>query len=448
MFSIFEHFHNNQYDLGRQTNIVEPTAISRMSDFILDIPIGSNLKNLSLEDVAWRGRVEGQNVLIDFKEGKIEVNQFRNIAVEFPNGERFDGMFVEKSENNTVLKVGDFIAFEFKFDQNSFNVIFKPDFEHSERDEMFLKVKALESFVESLYVNIYEGENLIRIDLPFEFDQITLNTLYGNINYLKRAQWLKEILGIDFLANLKELDQESKKNIDLLMKMYLDGDKEVPTLGNIFSVKIKETYFILTCDDNKVIKSVFDRKNSFFSNKNFVLTSALKHNETYAGNLFTLIDDNIWQIPDYKIDWVLSEFDKDKVVPDWYGELVNDLGLEYIRAYDVTEDEKWLKGAKKIFDLPFLNQSLTNMINKIQVDVRLNCVSPISIKKLIDLNQENDDNDLEKQLCVAIILDDVNWVSAIWNKLADKEMEKFKKFPIVRIANEKIRNVFGLRDCI
>lgn len=442
LWSVLEYFHNWQIDMSRQTKVVDITKISEMSDLRVNIPVGADLFDIYPEDIACSGILDGSLALIDNQKSKFNFFKLRNLTVKFPNGDIFDAILVEESEVKTTLNIGNSIKFEFTLDEERVKVVFKPNFNNPNRTEIFEKLPALESFIRDPFVYLYLNSRPERMDLPFNFDGEILENIKKSIKALKESVWLKKVLKVDYLANISDLDDQSKNVILNLINLYFNKEVRKSNHPSFFRVAIKNDYFALTYDDTGGLKSVFDKENIFFLNGNFVLTNNPDGNEYYPGNPYVLINENLHQMPDYDIAMVLNNFENKTVVPEWYADSVNQLGLAYIKSFDISNDIKWLTGAETIFSLPFLTDELITCINIAQIYYRKYSgkLRPVMVRKLLNLD---DGSNMIAHLCVAILTEDAESAKIIWEKLTNEEKDNFKNFPIINIANDELKEIFN-----
>lgn len=442
LWSILENFYKLQIEMSRQTKIVDVTKVSEMSDLKVNLPIGADLFDIYPEDIAWSGTLDGKPALINFKEGKFEFFQVNNFKAKFPNGEIFDAVVIAKSKFERILSIGNFIKFKFVRNQDGFNVTFKPNFKNPNRMEIFEKLSALESFINKLFIYVYVDGKPKRMDLSFKFDEKVLANIRQQIKFLKQASWLQKILKIDYLDNFSSLDDPSKNTILHLINLHENRDLKHADHLSIFRIKIKNDFFILTYDDTGDLRSVFDKKNMFFVKDNFVLTNNPDDNEYYHGNPYVLINESLHQMPDYDIAMVLNNFENKTVVPEWYADSVNQLGLAYIKSFDISNDIKWLTGAKEIFSLPFLTEDLVTCINIAQIYYRQYSgkLRPAMVRKLINLD---DENNMIAHLCVAILTEDAENAKITWKELTKEEKNDFKKFSIISIVSDEFKEIFN-----
>lgn len=274
------------------------------------------------------------------------------------------------------------------------------------------------------------------ISLPVNTEKIQkekyIESLKQDLDYLNKMKDLFEKFNIKFEKDLDTLDERSLTNLKRFARLndgiLIDGLKE----SGIHFIEIAGycIAFFVSIDSNKKVEvyNYFDdlsgkiRVFYFYSNKNKISISPY----------INLTAENLISFSNINIDIIKKSFDS----PEYSEETClryNLWLLELIKAYDESNEKKWLEFAEYLIDkiLEFSN-SPAYLINKLQIIKRIRNLNQEEKNELYEI-KENEKDDMI-QCGIAILLDNLSDFERHFNNLENKE--EFKKFPIYNLIKK------------
>lgn len=271
------------------------------------------------------------------------------------------------------------------------------------------------------------------ISLPVNIEKIQkekyIDSLTHDLNYLNKMKNLFEKFNIKFEKDIDSLDKKSLTNLKRFAKLndgiLIDGLKE----SGIYFIEIAGycVAFFVSVDSNKKVEvyNYFDD----LSGKMRVFYLDKDKNQIPISPYINLTAENLISFSNINIDIMKKSFDS----PEYSEETClryNLWLLELIKAYDKSNEQKWLEFAEYLIDriLIFSNSSLYR-INKLQIIKRRRKLNQEEKDELYEI-KENEKDDMI-QCGIAILLENSSDFERYFNKLENRD--KFKKFPIYNL---------------
>ena len=127
---------------------------------------------------------------------------------------------------------------------------------------------------------------------------------------------------------------------------------------------------------------------------------------------------------------------KKNEISDEFLDLVNQFGLEIIRAFDVTKNDKYIVAGMEIFKwlLGMYSENLIYLLNFLQIIRRQRPLSKDEINTLRRKLIQETSNKIKTG--IYIMLENKTDVRRCFRKLTSEEREQFLSFPIYTLAKE------------
>lgn len=274
------------------------------------------------------------------------------------------------------------------------------------------------------------------IPFPINIEKIQkekyIESLRQDLDYLNKMKNLFEKFNIKFEKDLDTLDEKSLTNLKRFAKLndgiLIDGLKE----SGIHFIEIAGycIAFFVSVDSNKKVEvyNYFDD----LSGKMRVFYFDSNKNQIPISPYINLTAENLISFSNINIDIIKKSFDS----PEYSEETClryNLWLLELIKAYDESNEKKWLEFAEYLIDkiLKF-SSSPVYIINKLQIIKRIRNLNQEEKDELYEI-KENEKDDMI-QCGIAILLDNSSDFERHFNKLENKE--EFKKFPIYNLIKK------------
>lgn len=292
--------------------------------------------------------------------------------------------------------------------------------------------KFIIDLLENKEIVIKNKKILLPVNIEEKQKEKYIESLRQDLNYLNKMKNLFEKFNIKFEKDLDSLDEESLKNIKRFTKLndgiLIDGLEE----SGVHFIEIAGYYiaFFVSVDSNKKVEvyNYFDD----LSGKIRVFYFDEEKNEISISPYINLTAENLISFSNVNIGIMKKSFDS----PNYNEETslrYNLWLLELIKAYDKSNEQKWLEFAEYIIDkiLEFSN-SPTYIINKLQIIKRKRNLNKEEKDKLYEI-KENEKDDMI-QCGIAILLNNISDFERYFNKLENKE--EFEKFPIYNLIEK------------
>lgn len=292
--------------------------------------------------------------------------------------------------------------------------------------------KFIIDLLENKEIVIKNKKILLPVNIEEKQKEKYIESLRMDLNYLNKMKNLFEKFNIKFEKDLDSLDEEGLKNIKRFTKLndgiLIDGLEE----SGVHFIEIAGYYiaFFVSVDSNKKVEvyNYFDD----LSGKIRVFYFDKEKNEISISPYINLTAENLISFSNVNIDIMKRSFDS----PNYSEETslrYNLWLLELIKAYDKSNEQKWLEFAEYIIDkiLEFSN-SPTYIINKLQIIKRKRNLNKEEKDKLYEI-KENEKDDMI-QCGIAILLNNISDFERYFNKLENKE--EFEKFPIYNLIKK------------
>jgi len=357
---------------------------------------------------------------------KIRSKVKREVSI---NGEVFFTNYLKETSKNSERII---FGKEISFDKNSKKI----------------EIKIFGNLEEQLLTNKFIVKLLKEKELIIEGGKIELQKIDNGPKLIKnlseRYSWLKDIeslLKIFSIENTKfNLDKITKLE-EQSLKLLVDSlvyEKKITTnpfpeeTGGKFRITIGNLVlgiiFYKGADGNYKIHNLFDR--------NLKLEFRVGNDKPnyqssrYVGlKVYSLIKcDNL------DVSTIIKDI-KSIEYSEVYAEQVNFLVLEFIKAFDDTNSEKFIDTAEDIIDWLSLNDPKNEIfkLNKYQIIRRFRSLRKEEIEELMFM-KNNADN--EKLCGISILLENKTDVDFYLNKLSKESKEVFLDYPIYTLAEK------------
>lgn len=283
------------------------------------------------------------------------------------------------------------------------------------------------------------GEIMVKdenIQLPVNIEKIQkekyIESLTNDLNYLNKIKNLFEKFNIKFEKELDTLDEKDLTSLKRFAKLndgiLINGLKR----SGAYFIEIAGycIAFFVSIDSNKKVEiyNYFDD----LSEKMRVFYLDKDKNQISISPYINLTAENLISFSNINIDIIKKSFDSPK-----YSEETclryNLWLLELIKAYDESNEQRWLEFAEYLIDkiLKF-SSSPSYRINKLQIIKRIRNLNQEEKDELYEM-KENEKDDMI-QCGIAILLDNLSDFERHFNKLENKE--EFEKFPIYNLIKK------------
>ena len=274
------------------------------------------------------------------------------------------------------------------------------------------------------------------IPLPINIKKINkekyIKLLKQDLDYLNKMKNLFEKFNIKFEKDLDTLDEKSLTNLKRFAKLndgiLIDGLKK----SGIHYIEIAGycIAFFVSVDSNKKVEiyNYFED----LSEKIRVFYFDRSKNQIPISPYINLTAENLISFSNINMDIVKKSFDSQE-----YSEETclryNLWLLELIKAYDESNEQKWLEFAEYLIDriLKF-SSSPVYRINKLQIIKRKRNLNQEEKDELYEIKEKEKDDMI--QCGIAILLDNLSDFERYFNKLENKE--GFENFPIYNLIKK------------
>ena len=355
----------------------------------------------------------------------LEIQQYQtNIAsVKIGEKEYYDKINIIKNKNEEYILYGKSI----KIYKNKINFRIKGNVYERISDINFIL-----EILEGKKVNINGQDIEFPVNIEQEKKKKYKNSLGKDIIRLNKIKEIFEKFKINFNVDLDQLCEQDLKNLTKLIKLNdgikIDNIKD----SNVYFIEISTiciAFLIIVDKNNKVnlynyFSDLSDKMKAFYYDKD--------NKEITISPYINLTTENLISFSNINIDIMKKSFDS----PEYSEETClryNLWLLELIKAYDESNEQKWLEFAEYLIDkiLEFSN-SPSYIINKLQIIKRIRNLSQEEKDELYEIKENEKDNMI--QCGIAILLDNSSDFERHFNKLENKE--EFEKFPIYNLIKK------------
>jgi len=265
-----------------------------------------------------------------------------------------------------------------------------------------------------------------------------LAVLNKNRKRLEDIKQIFELINISpDILKLDTLDDQSGANLAFLIDYFLyNRSKGSVNLVNGFNkIKIGNQYVgIFT------IFSTIDNGFHVFNPYQPLSLIGFKFQKedgnTYLINPYVFMDtDFLIHVDNLDLDMIIKDIKKNEI-SDEFLDLVNQFGLEIIRAFDVTKNDKYIVAGMEIFKwlLGMYSENLIYLLNFLQIIRRQRPLSKDEINTLRRKLIQETSNKIKTG--IYIMLENKTDVRRCFRKLTSEEREQFLSFPIYTLAKE------------
>ncbi len=278
-----------------------------------------------------------------------------------------------------------------------------------------------------------KGKNIpIPVNIERNKKEKYIESLRQNLDYLNKMKKLFEKFNIRFEKDLDTLDEKSLMNLKRFAKLndgiLIDGLEE--SGSHFIEIAGYRIAFYVSVDSNKKVEvyNYFDD----LSGKMRVFYLDRSKNQIPISPYINLTAENLISFSNINIDIMKKSFDS----PEYSEETClryNLWLLELIKAYDESNDQKWLEFAEYLIDKILQYSKLpVYIINKLQIIKRIRNLNEAEKDELYKI-KENENDDMI-QCGIAILLDNLSDFERHFNKLENKE--EFENFPIYNLMKK------------
>lgn len=277
-----------------------------------------------------------------------------------------------------------------------------------------------------------------KVFLPINVEEIQkekyIKSLAKDLKNLNKIKKIFEKFNIKFEKDLDTLDEKSLINLKRFIKLndgiLVDGLKK----SGIYFIEIAEYFiaFFASIAPNKKVEiyNYFDdlsgKIRAFYLDDN--------ENQISISPYINLTAKNLILFSNVNIDVMKKSFDS-TVYKEEICIRYNLWLLELIKAYDESNDLKWLEFAEYLIDkiLKF-SKSPTYRINKLQIIRRIRNLNQEEKGELYEMKEKEKENMI--QCGIAILLDNFSDFEQYFYGLENKE--EFKMFPIYNLIKNRL----------
>lgn len=371
--------------------------------------------------------------------GEIESTVASPICIE--EKKYFEEYSIRKTKTNTIIEIGKGISIDYE------NKLLSLSPSGSISEQLF--------DLEFLYTLFTKRTLSFGVSEPIQFrissednHRDGLLRISQNIKLLNEIKNLLGIFRID--ANKLEmksggfdsLDAKSKNNLEILISIFVRNEKvdlkPLPLGLHIWSIsnlKIGLFIYSLESDANHKILDLFNL------HENFKMAASLTNGEKiYISPYVILKAPLLVDVANLDLNVVVNAV-KEYHPNANYELLVNQLGLELIKAFDISHREEFLNAANSIFR--WLCEAKvnydSNLLNLLQINLRSEPLSREESDVLLSLRdkylQFPRKEGSDYYLCgISILLENKSDAKQFFEKLSEQAQDEFKTYPIFTLA--------------
>ncbi len=399
-------------------------------------------KIFSENEVYLYAKIKGSNILHPVD----TVIKSMSLSEEVQASITIDGVIYYSSFNRTYfedkvqIKIGDSLFL-------SISKINLSDVQVAYKSSKMLKsrIKDLDFFLSAIKAkNFFIDDSKFVFEIPInEASKVDAENEYKALKYYRKVLDVFRILNVSEDVNLEELSLQDYKNIDILIKSFVENQpvenlKEELIALNLKISKINIMLMFIKSEKSATTYTIRD----FFN----------------SGMIFAYKGDggNMLRAPAYshlrKEDYLkISNINYDEILPSYKAlqglnnkifELANIDMLKMLLAYDESnpKNEKLLSVAKQMAEW-ILNEDIHNLpkeiktLNYLQIVKRERGLNKNEKETLISMSQGHSESH-DVKVAAYLLLDNLDLAEFYFNQMSPEEQEGFKSFPIYNFWNQ------------
>lgn len=347
------------------------------------------------------------------------------------------------SKDKVELKIGDSLLITICKKDSSIKITYK------DAKMLRTRVKDLDFFLNAMKAKyFYLNDKKIYFEVPAnEQEKFSIPNQLRILEYYQKVLQLFNILNVKDDISLEELTDEDYKNLDILIKAFIEN-KPVKNLNkNLFVLKLKlaDLRLLLMFIKSEKTETTYEIEDFFNSGKEFFYDDG-NGNMLRAPAYSYLRKDDYLQISNINYDDILPSY---KALQDTnegiFGIANNDM-LQILLAYDESKPKKdeLLSVSKEIAGW-ILQEDKTNLptdikiLNFLQIIKRERQLSREEKNSLFSMTQNSSVRD-DIKVAAYLLLDNHDLAEFCFQKMDPENQESFKNFPIYYFWRDEVQN--------
>lgn len=290
-------------------------------------------------------------------------------------------------------------------------------------------------------INVLKEQYIVFDTIKFDLDFTDKDMISKNIEiYNKQLDYFKKIVKVfkyfktEFDIDYDQLNDADIRNLHHLMNLY-DGHftKDMKELQKYF-IKINKYkfIFILVFNGNKIY--------NFYSQEMIdnTLCVFIRDDKEIKTSIYSnLLPEEYINVDNFDEKIIVKSF-KNIELNDYVLDAINSLMLDFLKAYDIYNEIKYLNLSDKLSQIICRNRKNDiDVINSKQIKLRKKNLSYHDKKILNEIrNKEELKNDYHVLCCIDILLNNTFDFDLHYKSMKKKEKEVFKSWPIYNLLNK------------
>ena len=302
------------------------------------------------------------------------------------------------------------------------------------------QIKTIEFLIDMVkYGIVYFGSGKLEITSTKIINEDFVKNLKNNLQVLKDIQTLLNYFNVDpNILNTKLLDKRDTVNLGFLVDIFVYNKpfETIPFLPGFNAVKIGNItlgIFIY----KKVEEKYFTVIDLFKQMDKVVFHANIEDGEYFTVSLYVFLkQDFITLVDNSNLNNVVDDIKRISFTKE-YGRLVNLLGLELIKAYDISARNEFLRAAFDIFIWlqEMEKEDPVNRINELQILRRQRTYYKDERNILMQMRTDSYNNN--RMLCgINILLENKSDAETYFDQLAEEDKTEFIRYPIFTLAKQ------------
>lgn len=348
-----------------------------------------------------------------------------------------------RSKDKVELKIGDSLLITICKKDSSIKVTYK------DAKMLRTRVKDLDFFLNAMKAKyFYLNDKKIYFEVPAnEQEKFSIPNQLRILEYYQKVLQLFNILNVKEDISLEELTDEDYKNLDILIKAFIEN-KPVKNLNkNLFVLKLKlaNLRLLLMFIKSEKTETMYEIEDFFNSGKEFFYDDG-NGNMLRAPAYSYLRKDDYLQISNINYDDILPSYKALQDTNEGIFGIANYDMLQILLAYDESKPKKdeLLSVSKEIAEW-ILQEDKTNLptdikiLNFLQIIKRERQLSREEKNSLLSMTQNSSVRD-DIKVAAYLLLDNHDLAEFCFQKMDPENQESFKNFPIYYFWRDEVQN--------
>ena len=298
------------------------------------------------------------------------------------------------------------------------------------------RIKDLE-FIISVLKEQYIMFDAVKFELPFtDIEMVNKNIdIYNKqLNYFKKIDKLFKFFNTEFDIDYEQLSDIDLRNLHHLMNLY-DGifPEDMKELQKYYiNINKYKFIFVLVFNGNKIY--------NFYSQEMIdnTLCVIIRDGKEIKTSVYSnLLPEEYLNVNNFNEKIILKSFKNIELI-DEVLDSINILMLSFLKAYDQSNDRRYLDLADKLSQIICKNRiNDIDLINSKQIKFRKKNLS-FNDKKLLNAISEKDEykNDYHVLCCIDVLLDNTFDFNMHYKSMKKKDKEVFNDWPIYNLIKK------------